>query len=480
MTHHRDPGSFRDPSGFVLHDQEKVYRLFLDQTDADLMGELEAQGFIQELVSAGLLVGSKHLPAEETKTLRFQSEFEAKRVIQHQRIPFISYPYEWPLSMLADAGLSQLKLQRKLLEKGYSLKDATAFNTQFQGTKPLFIDLASIERPKRYDVWQAYAQFSSMFLYPLMLIRNGRATTRSYFLANLNGLDAIQVARSYPWISWCFPRVFLDIKLPALLARMAQKKKLGRLKRLEEKPPASGNPNDQAKAKKRQIFLLDRLENRLQSLKRGYRPRSDWSDYAQTNSYSKEAEGMKRTFVYNTLKALQPKRLTDLGSNTGTYSKIAADCGAQVLALDSDHDSVELLYREVVNSNLAILPLWIDITNPSPGCGHLNQERPAFIKRHNADCLLALALIHHLLVAARIPLQEIVELFALLTSQDLIVEYVAPEDAMFQSLLGLRENIYGFFTEQAFEAAFSKRFSIEKKEAVPHSKRVLYAMKRLS
>jgi len=80
-------------------------------------------------------------------------------VLRHERIPFVSYPYEWTFSMLRDAALLQLDLNLAALEEGMILKDSTPYNVQFRGSKPVFVDIGSFERLREGAPWVGYRQF---------------------------------------------------------------------------------------------------------------------------------------------------------------------------------------------------------------------------------------------------------------------------------------------------------------------------------
>ncbi len=113
------------------------------------------------LVATELLDGTAGLPAGLVK--------DSAGVLKHERIPFVSYPYEWPFSMLKDAALLQLDLILAALEEDMILKDSTPYNVQFKGAQPVFVDVGSFERLREGEPWVGYRQFCMLYLYPLLL-----------------------------------------------------------------------------------------------------------------------------------------------------------------------------------------------------------------------------------------------------------------------------------------------------------------------
>ena len=458
-----DGGSYRDPSGFVFYLSGGVYRTVADSTWG-VMEEVFREGIVDDLVSRGWLVGSRIVEdgSEEHRTLCAAMP-GWRHFIAHEKVPVISYPYEWTLSMLADAALLHLQIQKRLLKKGFALKDATAFNVQFIGPKPVFIDIGSIEKPQRMDIWVAYSQFCRMFLYPLLLFSRKRLSFRSIFMASVDGIEVDQAyALLGRWQSLA-PSLFLDVYLQYVL----NKKGHARARELRAemtKPRRDPGP---------QILNLDRLARKVRGIREKQKVSGLWSEYEVTNTYTDSSRTDKEAFISKFMQEFKPATVLDLGCNTGEYSRIAAQAGAAVIALDGDHDSVELLYRKAFQEKMGILPLVADLTNPSPGLGFRNRERAALLERIRCEAVFALALVHHLLIAGRIPLAAIRDLMAELTSRYLVIEYVDREDPMFQTLLALREDLYKDLTPELFTGVFKERFELFHEAPLPGLKRRL-------
>ena len=226
--------------------------------------------------------------------------------------------------------------------------------------------------------------------------------------------------------------MLFDVTLPLLLNRAAQ----GRAqvdRALLERPNPDTRP---------QLMQLARLRARLAKLAGAYRPAGTWSSYEQTCTYSDAAEDTKKGLVRRFLETRKPRRVLDLGCNTGDYSRIAAAAGAEVIAADGDHDAVEILYRRLRAEPAAITPMVLDIMSPSPGVGFLNRERPAFLERLDVDCVLALALLHHLLISGNLSLAAARDLLHTLTRDLLVLEFVPTDDPMFRRMLQFRRDLY--------------------------------------
>ena len=413
----RFQSSFRDPSGYVFAHDGQVFRA-VNAEFRSLWNGLSQCGLIGKLISEGWLVQTNLVAGPLSAALAAEHPgFDS--FLEHERIQPITYPYEWSASMLADAGTHTLDLQMHLLENGYSLKDASAYNIQFVEGRPVFIDLTSIERPQRLDLWFALGQFQRMFLFPLLLHRYRGWDLRSYFLPSLDGRTLEQVRQSLGRLALCRPGLLLDVTLPWLLERKENKRQAAGRGASPRRPsgrfgetslpasrPATGSGSSQA-----QLLNLKRLRGKVARLSAALKPRSEWTSYTQTCTYDKTAEEAKKEWVREFLLAHHPREVLDLGCNQGDYSFIAAECGARVLAADSDPQVIEQLYRRLRQNPCAITPVVADLGNPSPAIGFRNEERTRFLDRAESDCLLALALVHHLLVSANLSLEAIRDLF---------------------------------------------------------------------
>jgi SAM-dependent methyltransferase len=491
----RVQASFRDPSGYVFDREGHLLRAINAEFRA-VWDELCQNGLMAKLTSERSLVRTS-LVADLLRAALTAEHPGFESFLEHERIEPITYPYEWSASMLADAGIHTLDLQMRLLERSYSLKDASAYNIQFVEGRPVFIDVTSIEHPLRLDLWFALGQFQRMFLYPLMLHRCRGWDLRSYFLPSLDGRNLEQVRQSLGRLALWRPSLLFDVTLPLLLERRENKRQAAHSRvagsdaspgradgHSSEAPlagPAGAGPAQTAPtggSSQAQVFTLKRLRGKVAKLAAALQPRSEWTGYTETCTYDQTAENAKKALVREFLLAHRPGQVLDLGCNQGDYSFIAAECGARVLAADSDPEVIEQLYRRLRQNPRPITPVVLDLGNPSPAIGLRNEERTRFLDRAQSDCLLALALVHHLLVSANLPLEGIRDLFCDLTRSHAVVEFVPTHDPMFQRLLKFRVNLFEGLTLEAFHTTFLQRFEILRQAAIPNSPRTLFFLRK--
>lgn len=463
----RDPGSYRDPAGFVFFHQGRVLRA-VDDKCFQMMEQLHGDGVLARLSDTHGLVPTEIVDNEVDLQMLENLHANTHRYLEHEVIRPITYPYEWTISMLGDAAICTLDLQIELTRYGCALKDATPFNVQFAGGRPKFIDVASIERPDRLDIWFALGQFLQMFLYPLLLCRYRGWDFPSLFLARPNGRTVEEVVRAFTWFERLRPIMLVDLTLPYWLQRMSRRSIRSR-RGVLKKPGRSSEA---------QLLNLRRLKRKTARLAAGYRTRSDWSAYTDCCHYTCAGEEAKTALVGDFLRSTRPTTVVDIGCNTGNYSFLSAECGAKVVAIDADHDAVEVLYRRLRAKPTNITPMVVDLANPSPGLGHWNKERSPLLERVEGECVLCLALIHHLLVAANLRLDDVCDLLASVSTRDVVLEFVPTDDDMFQTLLGLRVDLFADVTLERCRNVFQKRFTVLNEVPLPHSKRSLLFLRR--
>lgn len=460
----RVSGSFRDPSGYVFRKGDRVFRA-IDAESARTLQLIQDRGLLDSLNGDGLLVRTSFVQNPDDIRALAKENPGYSVFLEHESVERISFPYEWTIGMLADAAICTLELQERLLKEGVSLKDATAYNVQFVRGRPVFLDVSSIETPERRDVWFAMGQFHRMFTYPLILFRHFGWDLRSYFLSSLDGKSVEEVSRVIRGLKRFRPDLLLDFTFPLLMEQKTSQ-------------PTERPTQAPARGPEGQLMNLQRLKSKVRALAAGYRPRGHWSSYTRTHTYSDFAMNAKQEMVREWLSRERPSLVLDIGCNTGEFSLIASEAGAEVVAVDGDHDAVELLFRKVREKSLPILPLCMDILNPSPAIGHRNVERSRFHDRVNADCVLALALLHHLMVSGNLPLEEVRDLLWELTKRAVILEFVPPSDPMFRQLVAFRRDYFANLTLERCIGVFSKRFAVEQSLSIGDSGRTLLYLKR--
>ena len=451
----RTPGSFRDPSGFVFERAGVLYRQVNRSYRADY-DRLVASGLDRSLIDDGLMIG--HVEVDDVPS----DSRSAYKVIRPDRVPFISYPYEWCFGELKAAALLTLEIQRRALARSLSLKDASAFNVQFVDGRAVFIDTLSFEAHREGSPWVAYRQFCRHFVAPLALMSKGDIRLNQIFRTNLEGAPLDLTSRVLPWRTRLDPRLLIHIHLHAGAERAYS----------GDKPPSSPRPFSKAAL----MGLIDSLDSTVRSLR--WDPKgTEWADYYAETNYSDGATTRKLELVGQFLDGVRPRTAWDLGANTGRYSRLAADRGASTVAFDVDPACVELHHREILARGYkGILPLWLDLTNPSPALGWAHEERSSMIGRGPVDVVLALALIHHLAISANVPLGRIAS-FLRGISPNLIVEFVPKGDSQVRRLLASREDVFADYTPEGFEAAFTEHYSIERAEPIVESERMLYLLR---
>lgn len=462
--------SFRDPDGYVFRHADRIFRA-LGSAFVPILNDIEQSGLLPSLVQDGLVVSTTRVDGQ-LRTELLPGHQLASELVEHELLAPITYPYEWSVSMLADAGILTLDLQLRLLTAGLSLKDATAYNVQFRNGKPVFIDLTSIERPARLDLWKALGQFNQMFTFPLLLNREQGWDLRSYFLGSLGGRTLEQVSRGFGSISRWRPSLLLDLTLPLLLGRRVEKQEPAQ-PAVAVQPKGPGSPQAQR-------TNLGRLRSKIRGLAESYRPSGVWADYTATCTYDAAATNAKRDLIKAYLDRHRPTQVLDLGCNTGEYSYLAARAGARVLSVDQDHDAIEMLYRRLKKEPAAITPLVADLSNPSPGIGFRNQERDPLFARIESDLVFALALLHHLLVSANLSLEASRDLLFDLSRDHVVLEFVPTDDPMFRRLLRFRSEDFSWLTLDSCREVLKQRFAVVEEHPVAGTPRTLLFLRKRS
>jgi hypothetical protein len=457
----KNPASFRDPSGFVFQRDGVLYRQINRVYEAHYR-QLHASGLYEALCAADLLVPHREVSvnAPEPDT--------AFAVIQPEVIPFVSYPYEWPFSALKAAALATLEIQKIALAHGMSLKDASAYNIQFLNAKPIFIDTLSFEPYREGEAWVAYRQFCGHFLAPLALMAHRDARLGLCLRDYIDGIPVDLASALLPRRTWFRFGLAIHLHLHGRAQRQALR---------DEQAGKTKSSKGGGLSKMGMLGVIDSLRGTIEALR--WNPEGTvWADYYEATNYTPEAMGAKEELVAGFLQAVQPKTVWDLGANTGRFSCIAAGQGAHTVAFDFDAAAVEKNFRACVEKGVSdVLPLVLDLTNPSPALGWAHGERSALIERGPVDAVLALALVHHLAIVNNVPLPMLADFFADLT-ESLIIEFVPKSDSQVQRLLAAREDIFEDYTKAGFEAAFGARFALKRVEAISGAERHLYLMRR--
>lgn len=464
----RDAGSFRDPSGHVYLLGQRVLRTVTERASSDYEQARDA-GLFGHLYDSGTIVAFRELAESEWTSDLPAKSADAAYVLELERVPFISHPYEWSFSLLKAAALAHLDLQLDLLARGFKLSDASAYNIQFLGPRPIFIDHLSIRPYVEGELWLGHRQFCEQFVNPLLLRAKCGIAHNTWFRGNLEGIPTRDLARILPTRSRLSWNTLTHVHLQARLERSAI-----------ERPGAAI-----AKAKgTRRISklayggMLRQLRNWLASLHPADTGKTVWGEYAKTHTYTGEEAEAKRRFISEFAAAASPGTLVDLGCNTGDYSVCALQGGAgRVIGFDFDQTALDIAYARAIAEKHNFLPLWLDAANPSPDQGWKQAERRGLMARMPVDAVIALAFEHHLAIARNVPLPDVVDWIVAMAPTG-IIEFVPKNDETVQRMLALREDIFPDYTEEAFAAALSSRARIVRSEAVSKSGRTLFQFDR--
>jgi hypothetical protein len=420
---------------------------------SDLFGRALADG---SLVATEVVDGAAGLPAE------LAGEFAA--VLRHERIPLVSYPYEWTFGMLKDAALLQLDLLIGSLDEGLTLKDATPYNVQWRGAQPVFVDVGSFERLREGEPWAGYRQFCMLYLYPLMLQAWKDVPFQPWLRGSLEGIEP-ETARRLLSTRDRFRRGVLG---HVVLHSRLERRYGDRRRDVKHELRSAGFNTGLIRAN---AESLRRLVRRL-----AWEPgRTEWSGYGEDNPYSDADAEAKEAFVREATAGRRWALAWDLGCNDGRYTRVASDACDYVVAVDADAAVAELLYRRLRDEGShGILPLTMDVADPSPNLGWRGRERLALEERGRPELVLCLALVHHVAITANVPPASFLEWLAGLGTA-LVIEFPTREDPMVQRLLaakGPRAN--PDYETDAFERALERHWRVERREALPSGTRILY------
>jgi len=451
--------SFRDPSGFLFRKEGVLYRQ-INNNYKETYDDFKNSGLYEELIKSGLLI-----PHEEVVNDSMNDEGYIS--IKPFELPFISHPYEWSFSQLKDAALLTLSIQQKVLSKGYSLKDASAYNIQFYNGKPVFIDSLSFEKLQPNKPWVAYKQFCQHFLAPLALMSKTDISLNQLLKTNIDGVPLALASKLLPLATKLNPSLAIHIHLHAKAQSKNADKKF-----------------DPEKFKntfsiKSFYAIIDSLKATILKLK--WKPAgTEWHDYYDSNNNYEDASlAYKQNIVEEFLSKQNIRSVWDLGANTGVFSQIAAHYSQYVCAWDVDPACVELNYKSLSDLKINnVYPLLLDLTNPSPALGWDHSERTSFKKRSPVDMVLALGLIHHLVISNNLPLEMIARFFSEITST-LIIEFIPKTDSQVEKLLQNREDIFPDYNIENFEIIFSRYFMLLESKSIIQTHRTLFLMKTL-
>lgn len=449
----KDNASFKDNHGNVYHHENKIFRA-INSSGKELFEDLVENNIIEESTKNNFLI--------ETSIINNKNflNVNCSYLVEHKKIPFLSYPYEWSFDQLKIAALHHLNFQIFLLEKNFILKDASAFNIQFFGNSPIFIDLLSIKLKKKDEYWLGHNQFCDEFLNPLLFTFFKKVPFNALYQGNLNGITTENLNNLLSLKDKTNFFVFLNIFLKSKLQKNYSEKNLINLKQRKF-------------SKISYLYILKNFKNFIEKINLD-KKKTTWSDYSLNNTYSSDQFNQKKNIIIEFVKKNSPKFLLDIGCNDGVYSEFACKNGADyVVGVDSDYLSINKAFKRSKNNKLNFLPLLIDFANPTPSLGWRQIERSSFIDRCNFDSIIALAVIHHLVIGKNLPLNEVIDVFMKI-SKNGIIEFVPKEDETVKYMLALREDVFFDYNIENFEKILATKAIIVNQHKLLNSNRVIF------
>jgi len=464
-----EPGSVRDPHSRVVEADGAVLRLLSEQGLRD-WSALAASELFRKAVAEGKLIGTEDETLQQSVAKSDAVDLPAglvdgaAAVLRHEVVPFVSYPYEWTFAMLKDAALLQLELLRGALDENLILKDSSPYNVQWRGARPVFIDVGSFERLREGEPWVGYRQFCMLFLYPLLLQAYKDIPFQPWLRGRLDGIEPQECRNLLSW---------RDLLRAGTLAHVFL---LARLERRHADTDRNVKRELRQAGFKKELIVANvkRLEKLVRRLE--WRPgASEWSGYGALGHYTDADSGRKADFVRRVAGERNWELAWDLGCNDGRYSRLVAEHARYVVAMDSDAAVVDGLYRSLRDGGEAsILPLFVDVVDPSPALGWRGGERRTLSGRGTPELTLCLAFIHHVAIGGNVPVRDFLEWLRSLGTR-LVIEFPTTDDPLVRRLLARKqEGTHPDYERGHFERCLGELFDVGPSEELSSGMRVLY------
>lgn len=462
-----EPGSFKDPFGCVFYFNDRVYRTLVPEA-YELFKIWFEDGTIDNYVKSGYLMESNLVSEKDIEGLP-AGVSTSGYLIEQPKIQFLTYPYEWCFSQIKDAALKTLDMLEDCLKKDLILKDATAFNLGLYDGDIRLFDILSIERREKDQPWIAYRQFCQQFLFPLLLSSYKGIDTQFLMRGHFQDLTASHVAKYFSGTDVFKPGILKHVYLLSMMEKSYASKDI----KVKEAMKTTHFPKE---------IILNNIKNLKKTISKlsYFIPKSEWSDYISECNYEDEDRRHKHAFIKNYLSKSKPKSVIDLGCNTGEYSYLASEVADIVVSADADALSIERLYSDMKDKKKTnIIPLVANLLNPTPALGWAGDERKSFFDRFgNMDGFFALALVHHICISGNVPVSKFISLLRRIGNSG-VVEWVDKKDGQVKKLLRNREDVFGDYTKETFEAELQKQFKIVEVQETHSGNRKLYFVQAL-
>jgi len=459
--------SFRDPAGYVFECDNKIFRT-VNACFSESFDRVQASGILDQFATRQSVLPATLIHSDQ-KTLQATGP-ETTYLLEIPKLPFISYPYEWTFSALQAAALLHLDIHLMALDQGMTLSDASAYNIQFQGAKPIFIDHLSFRPYENGEMWAGHRQFCEQFLNPLLLQAYLGVAYNAWYRGTQEGIGVEELARLVKWRHLFRGNMFMHVVLQSLFQNASHNNALE-----VKKTTLAAAPFSLASFQ----GMLKKLQKWIRQLELEFKGKTVWQDYTKAHSYSSEETALKKEFVREFSRETRPRLLWDLGCNSGEFSATALKEGAEyVVGFDADHGALEAAFARAEKEHLPFQAIYLDALNPTPNQGWMERERGGLQSRAKADGVLALAFVHHLAIARNVPLEQVIDWIMGLAPTG-VIEFVPKEDPMVQTLLRLREDIFPNYSKKHFREYLSRHARIVNARVVSKSGRLLIEYTRL-
>ena len=451
--------SYKDSAARVLQKDGLFYRVLFKEYQLEY-DHLMQSGLYAKLQTKGLLIAHEEVP-NSTVTNYDQSVYKTLKPAQ---IQFQSYPFEWSYTQWKKAILAFFQINQIALEYGMILKDATPYNFYLAEGKAVMLDTSSFEFFKEGNKWNAYRQFCSEFLSPITLMHyNGQRWSR-ISRTHLRGLPLDFVSKQLPLKSWFNLNTLLHIHIHSKYAN-------------ENK--SNTNKTKAGFSVEKLKSLIAMMHSNLQNWSKPYQFEKHWSEYYSKNIDSEQYLAHKEQVITKWLKQIQPTTVLDLGTNTGKFSMLAAQYAQKVIAIESDDICVDIIEQQIqANKQKGIHALVIELAETTPNLGALNKEFSSIYTRAKSQMVMGLAIVHHLHITSQLSLAQIAELFAMFSTQYLIVEFIPITDNKVQFLIKDKKINLMDYDEIQFHKALSNWFTIQESISLKDTDRSLHLLEK--
>ena len=459
MTSTAQSSSFRDPSGYLFFKDNILYRNINSSYISTYKSLVDAH-FFETLFQKNWLIHHEEIDSTENSI-----------VLKPEFIPFITYPYEWSFKQYKHAALLTLEIQKLSLERGFSLKDASAFNITFHQGKAIFIDTLSFQKYQEGKPWKALRQFITHFYGPLLLAKYYGNRYLETLRLDIDGLSLTEYSKLLPWYTYLNSTIYANVHLLARFDREYDGKEDVR----EVKAKLS---------KKAQINMLNSLINSIKKLELSNK--GEWHNYYDKANYNSESFQFKKDILNNWRSKIGAERIIDLGGNDGTFVRALSPQPKMALVPDIDRDAVDANYIKALKQKEGFITAFVsNILQPSPAIGFANKERFSLTNRlmqWSPDCVFALALVHHISLTGNVPFERLTQYLSNL-SPHLIIEFPKRKDSWVEYILKSKRDarvLFDFYNQNNFENTFKTYFDLVEKTDIIKSERTLYLFKSKS